>query len=122
MNKKTSIEIDGKDVVLNYGANYFYEFFKEDSGQDLIEKPEIDVQSLQSTKLFSFTQSLVWSGYQCECAVNRVDPDFNRQDIKHLVMSKNDTEVVALLYKLIACMSGMSVEEIKNAETQAAKV
>lgn len=119
--KNMILPIKGKNVVLNFDANFFYEFYKEDSGHDLIANPVFDPETLGSTEIFKLVQSIIWAGYQSECAVKEQATELTKDNIRHFVMSKNETSAMDVLYELISCLSGKTVEEIKNVETQAVK-
>lgn len=117
MNKQLTISIGGDDITLNLGVNYFYKYFKEATGIDLIKEGIVDIQSV---KIFDYTIGFIYAGYAAECKMNALPIVHKPETVEDWVMRMNDTEATEILLKCSAAMSGKTVDEIKNAETQAA--
>lgn len=116
-----TLSIGGKDYALNFGVNWFYEFYKQDSGHDLIKDPSFTLKDTGSTEVFSVIQSLMWAGYKSECRVNKQPEELLREDIENHVMGCDTESVVNTLWELIACISGTSVESLKETAVDAEK-
>lgn len=108
--------IGEKEVTLNFGVNQFYEDYKSDSGHDIVKDPELSLLDLGSVELFKFIQSVIWAGYQSDCFIKKVPTALTREDIRYYVMSMADTDATEVLYKLLAALSGRSVDELKKIE------
>lgn len=121
MNKKLSLTIGEKEVTLNFGANWFFEFYKEDSGHDLVKDPNLQLLDLTSVQLFSYLQSMIWAGYQAECAVSKKELEISRDDVKAHVMDGTEAEASSLAWKIVACANGIAEEELREAARKAAE-
>jgi len=110
--KKMTLNIAGKDYVLNFGVNWFYEFYKQDSGHDLIKDPAFTVVDMQSTELFNVVQSLVFAGIKTEAAIKGTEP-LEKSEVTKYIMCIDVADVTDLLWKIIACISGVTVDELK---------
>jgi hypothetical protein len=114
MDKKLSLKIGEKEVVLNFGVNWFFEFYKNDSGHDLVKDPGLDLMDLKSTQLFSYLKSMIWAGYQSECAINKTPLELTKGDVEDFVMSGTENAAVELMWAITACGSGVTVDELKE--------
>jgi hypothetical protein len=112
MDKKLTV----LDVDLDLGCNYFFEFFKEETGIDLYKEGLIDYESLNMVK---YVKGFVVAGAKADAAIKRIDPP-NVDDLKHKVMSLNSEESSDLFLKCVAIRQGKNYEELKNAVAQAA--
>lgn len=103
--KIMNISLGGKDLVLNYEAIYFYEYFLEYTGVDIFkesQKPMDEENEMvkmldSSTGYFKFVTGLVAAGYHSECSLKEVEPEFDIKKIKHFISSKNINEVREIL-------------------------
>jgi len=108
-----TLNIAGKDYVLNFGVNWFYEFYKQDSSHDLIKDPAFEIVDMQSTELFKTVQSLIWAGLKSESEMKGEACPIGREAVTHYVMSMDITAVTEVLWQIIACVSGTSVDKLK---------
>lgn len=115
--KKLTLQIGGKDIVLNYGSNWFFEHYKKDSGHDLVKDPGFSEVDITGTGLFGTVCSLIWAGHSAECSLNKKATDVARHEVVDHVMSGDINTVGEMLWKIIAAISGVSVEDLK-AKTQ----
>lgn len=93
MEKKITISLGGKSLVLNFGIGRFYHLFKESTGFDILTASE----GFDASKLFEVTQGLVYAGYYAECKLNKVQPEFTKDEIFDLVMD-SDTGTVTNIF------------------------
>lgn len=112
--KKLNLTIQGKEVVLNFGANWFFEYYEKDSGHDLVKDPTLDLLDLGSTKLLKYLQSMVWAGYCTECSVNQQVRELKREDIEFFIMNGSEADATKLTFEIYAAYRGMSVDELKS--------
>lgn len=94
MSKKITIELSGKELVLNFGIGRFYEEFKSCTGEDLITL----AQGFDSSKLISIVKGLVWAGYFSECKKERKQLLFTKEEVFELV-SDCETDWIAQTFK-----------------------
>jgi len=81
MSKKITVSLDGKELVLNVGIGGFYQVYKESTGKDLL----LTMQSIDASLLVEFGQGATYAGYICECKVNKVKPEYSKEQIFDLV-------------------------------------
>ena len=121
-----NISLGGKELVLNYEAIYFYEYFLEYTGVDIFkesQKPMDENNEMlkmldSTTGYFKFVTGLVAAGYKAECSVTEKEEEFNFEMIRHFIYSKNFVEVSAILD---AYNSVMSKGNQKNGEEKKKK-
>jgi hypothetical protein len=114
MEKKLTISIEGNEVVLNFGVNWFFEFYKNDSGHDLVKDPEMSLLDLGSIDLFKYLQSMVWAGYQANCKITKEPLKLTREQVQDLVMSGSEGDATDLAYSITAASYGITVEKLKE--------
>lgn len=115
MDKKMSLEINEKNITLNFGVNAFYEYYKEDSGHDLVKDPKMVLLDTASIELFNIIQSMIWGAYRAELYVTKaIKGEISREDVKYFVMTGDDTLASDLAHKLWSCRLSMSVDEFKE--------
>lgn len=87
--KKITITLLDKDLVLNFGIGRFYNLFKEATGKDLLSFSA----DFDTTKLVEVTQGIVYAGYTAECKLNKVQPQFNKDEIFEAILD-SDTSFI----------------------------
>lgn len=112
--KKITVVINGKDVVCNYGVNWFYEHYKKDSGHDIIKDGGFNEVDIQSTQLFETVQSLLWAGILTEASLNKTEPPVTREDVVYHVMGGTAESVNQLMVDIVAAISGVDATEQKE--------
>jgi hypothetical protein len=81
MGKKITVSLDGKELTLNVGIGGFYQIYKEATGKDLLTT----MQNIDSALLTEFGQGATYAGYFCECRMNKVKPEFTKEQIFDMV-------------------------------------
>jgi hypothetical protein len=127
--KKMNISLGGKELVLNYEAIYFYEYFLEYTGVDIFkesQKPMDENNQMlsmleNSQGYFKFVTGLVAAGYRAECSVLEIPEEFDFNKIRHLIYSKNFSEVSAILdaYNSVMMRGNQKNGEEKKKKSQA---
>lgn len=116
-----TLSIGGKDYALNFGVNAFYEFYKEDSGHDLLKDPTFRLKDTGSTEMFSIVQSLIWASHQSEMYILEKPVELSKEQIVRFIKTTDMVTVTDLLWQLLACLSGVTVDELKAMEVDAEK-
>jgi len=93
MSKKITRSFDGKELVLNVGIGGFYTVYKEATGEDLLTC----LQSMDVAKTTLFGQGATYAGYVCECRVNKVKPEYTKEQIFEMVFLADDKYGAGLL-------------------------
>lgn len=87
MTKKMTVSLGGKDLVLNFGVNRFYHLFKEGTGHDILNLGE----GFDIDKLVLFAQGFIYAAYYSECKLNKVAPEFTKDEIFEFVMDADSS-------------------------------
>lgn len=95
MSKKIKVSLDGKELTLNVGIGGFYQVYKEATGKDLLTS----VQNFDSALLTEFAQGTTYAGYVCECRVNKVKPEYTKDQIFEMVFCEDAKYGADLLNK-----------------------
>ena len=95
MSKKITVSLDGKELTLNVGIGGFYQIYKEATGKDLL----ISMQNIDSALLTEFGQGATYAGHVCECRVNKVKPEYTKEQIFELVFCEDSKYSADLLNK-----------------------
>lgn len=121
--KKLNIEISGKEFTLNFGANWFIEHFRNESGIDLIKDAAMITVDVQSVDFFKVLQSFIYAGYLTECSIKRTDPELKKDDFIAHVMGLDEQGAIELFFQALSAMAGITVEQFKSltAETEEKK-
>lgn len=117
MKQKTLI-IAGQHYAVNFGVNYFYRYFLEATGVDLIQNGLIDLKSI---KIFDYLAGFLYAGCKAECSMKDVECTIAYKDADRIVMSITEQQASDLFIECAALMNGMESEDLKNATAQAAK-
>jgi len=81
-NKKTTVNIGGKDIVLNFGVNRFYKVFKECTGKDILNFGE----GFDADKMVDVTCGIVYAAYVAECKLNKQEPEFTQEQVFDFIL------------------------------------
>lgn len=81
MEKKIKVSLDGKELTLNVGIDGFYIKYKEATGEDLL----LIGNNMDSAKIVLFGQGATYAGYVCDCMVNKVKPEYTKEQIFEMV-------------------------------------
>jgi hypothetical protein len=114
MDKKLSLKIGEKEVSLNFGVNWFFEFYKNDSGHDLVKDPNLELLDLRSIEVFSYLKNMIWAGYQAECKMQKVPTELSREDVENYIMGGTEQQAADLVWVFMACSYGLTVEKLKE--------
>lgn len=87
--KKMTLQLGGQNLVLNYGVNYFYKYFKEGTGMDLLtfSKTEID-----SVSLIEFVAGLIYAGHMAESKISNTNHTLTKQQVDEYVWALSPEE------------------------------
>lgn len=87
--KRITVELSGKEIVLNFGVGRFYNLFKEATGKDLLTFSD----DFDTTKLVEVTQGIVYAGYYAECKKEKITPLFTKEEIFEAILD-SDTSFI----------------------------
>lgn len=85
--KKVTIEINGKEAVCDFGVNWYYKFYYEATGKDLLVT---GLQSLASSEMFDMLPALFFAAYKAECKMTKKDPELELKDFEELLLSSDE--------------------------------
>jgi hypothetical protein len=117
-NKVKTLSLNGKDVVVNFGINYFYRYFLEATGVDLIANGLVDIGTV---KVFDYLAAFIYAGHKAECSFNRQKCELPFEDCQHEVLSMSEVEATKLLTECFTLLSGKTEDEEKNVKAQAGR-
>lgn len=117
-NKEAILNVSGKTIHVNFGVNYFYKYFLEATGVDLIASGLIDTQSV---KIFDYLAGFLYAGNKAHCSLTDQRFDLSKEKVEKMVYSMDEKGATELLTECLATMAGTTVDELKNGTTQAAK-
>lgn len=113
MDKKMKLDVGGKSIGLNFGANWFIEHFKRTTGHDLIKESLVEVVDFGSVQFFEYIRNMIWAAYLAECSVRRLEPELQMSDVEAFVMDTDEQGAIDIFYSVTACRLGMGVDEFK---------
>lgn len=117
-NKEKDLNISGRIVPVNFGINYFYKYFLEATGIDLIAQGLIDVNTV---KVFDYTAGFIYAGHKAHCSLKKTECNISSEDAMDMIYSMSEKDATEMLTECLALMAGKTVDELKNGTTQAAK-
>lgn len=80
--KILTLTVEDKQAVCNFGINYFYKHYHEQTGTDLLVS---GFEEIKSSKIFETLPALFYSGYLAQCSKSRKDPELSKEDFNHYV-------------------------------------
>lgn len=111
MDKKMTLRIGDKEVILNLGVNYFYKYFKEVTDIDLFANPYLDVMSI---KLIEYTKGYIMAGHKAHCSVSWSSEVITLEELDHFLMSQDDAYISDRFMEISAMRAGMTLEAFKE--------
>jgi hypothetical protein len=108
---QTKINIGEVEFNLNLTVNWFYKYFLEITGTDLLANPRLE--DATGVKAFEYAAAFVAAGYQAECRMNKTEVKFSKETIEDMIMSLDPVQAVGIVLQLTSEMGG---KEEKNAE------
>lgn len=112
--------VAGREYPVNFGINYYYKFFLEATGIDLIEKGILSLNEA-SIKSFDYTAGFLYAGHKAHCKMVKKDCTLTYEDALDIVMCLSEPEASALFLECFALNVGMTVEEFKKVIDKANK-
>lgn len=88
-NKKMTVSLGGKELVLNFGTGRFYNEFKEAAGYDLTTLGD----GFDAAKLVFVVQNIVYAGYVAEKKKNKEQVELTKELVYDLVIDEDTTEI-----------------------------
>lgn len=116
MNKSNSLIISGRTIRVNFSVNYFFKYFLEATGIDLLNETSA-IEESNTIKVFDHLSGLVYAGNRAQHSLDKTDGALSFDDAKDLVYSMTPVDAVVLLSECVNTLNGGE----KNAQPQAAK-
>lgn len=113
MERKIKLSISGKDVVLNFGINWMYEHFFNDTGIDIIKDSDKLDEMSTGIGFYKILIAYIWAGHLAECSLNNTDPVITRDEVTRYIMSGDENHVREIAELIIMARSGGSEQEKK---------
>lgn len=85
--------IDGKTIPVNFGVNWFYKFYNETSGKDLMTGFAVET----SLQVLEFCVNIYYAGYMAASKMDKFTPEITKEQIEDHVMSLNMAEATKLM-------------------------
>lgn len=98
------IQVANHELELNLKANYFYKFFLEITGVDLIENPVIS--DAKGIKSFDYAAAFIAAGHLAHSKVSGVEPKLTREQIEHEIGSMEIEKASTIVIELVTMMNG----------------
>lgn len=99
--KKIRIDLNGHNLILNFGIARFYNLFKEATGKDLLTYQD----GFDSTKLVEVVQGIVFAGYYAECKKEKVNPAMTKDEIFEAILDSDTSLMNDIFEKYIHTVS-----------------
>lgn len=104
--KKTNIQLAGKELTLNFGANYFVKYFYDSTGIDLIESAEVtfsgDIKKYEDWERFmKVICGFIYAGLMCDAKLTKYEPALNYDEISDAVYSMSSDEAGKLFAEVM---------------------
>jgi hypothetical protein len=117
MNKTNILNISGKTIRVNFSVNYFFKYFFETTGIDLLGEKSIDVEESNTIKVFEQLSALVYAGNKAQHSLDKTDGALSIEEANDLVYSLTPVDAIILLGECVKIING----DEKNVPPQAAK-
>jgi hypothetical protein len=119
---QTKITIGEVDFNLNLTVNWFYKYFLEITGIDLLANPRLE--DATGVKAFEYAAAFVAAGYQANCRMNKTEVKHTKEAIEEMIMSLDPVQAVGIVLQLTTEMGGKekNVEAPKKKGAAASRV
>lgn len=87
------VVINGSEAPVNFGVNWFYKFYNEASGKDLLTGFNIEGPS----QVLDLCINLYFAGYMAASKVDKFAPVLKKQDFEDYVMGLTMAEATDLM-------------------------
>jgi hypothetical protein len=102
--KQKQIKIQDVTLPINLGVNYFYKYFFEMTGVDLIANPKLE--GAEGVKMFEYAAAFIAAGYKAECKITKTDELHTKDDIEHMINSMDLLDASKIVIELVNLMNG----------------
>jgi hypothetical protein len=107
---QTTVSIGELKLSLNLSVNWFYKYFLEITGIDLLANPRLE--DATGVKSFEYAAAFVAAGYRAQCKMDKTEVKHTKEEIEDMIMSLDPVEAVGIVLQLTSEMGGKE----KNAE------
>jgi hypothetical protein len=117
MNKTNSLKISGKSIDVNFSVNYFFKYFLDATGIDLLSEKPINIEESDTTKVFDYLSGLIYAGNKAKHSVEKTEGALTKEEATDMVYCLTPVDAIVLLTE---CMKILNPDE-KNVPSQAAR-
>jgi hypothetical protein len=117
MNKTNTLKISGRSIEVNFSVNYFFKYFLEATGIDLLDEKPINVEESNTSKIFDYLSGLIYAGNKAKHSLEKTEGALTKEEATDMVFCLTPVDAITLLGE---CMSILNPDE-KNVPPQAAR-
>lgn len=118
MNKKEkTLLIADREIPVNFSINYFFKFFRDKTGVDLLSNQKINLDESDTIAVFDYLSSLVFAGNNAYSKLHKTSA-LSNEEASDLVYTMTPEDALKLLVDTTQVLKG---DDEKNATPQAAK-
>lgn len=119
--RKISLSIAGHDIVCNFGTNFYYKDFYEQTGDDLLVKYEEIYAELATSKVFKRLPQLYYAAYTGGCHFSNEEIKLKFEDFQWAMCSPGEVDLAKFLSDFLEINKGQETNgEEKKTELQTA--
>jgi hypothetical protein len=116
-NKEKTLIVADKEIPVNFEINYFFKFFKDKTGIDLL-RGKIDIDDTDTISVFEWLSLLIYAGNNAYQKLHKTGDPLTADDAQDLVFTLTPAAGLELLMETISTIKG---DDEKNATPQATK-
>jgi hypothetical protein len=113
------IKVAGEELTLNLSTNYFYKFFYQITGIDLVAHPTIP--DAEGIKMFDYAAAFIAAGYKANCKIEGQEEKLTKETIEHLINSMELDEAGRIVVELVALMNADTKGDNDSSKKKATK-
>lgn len=117
-NKEKTLIVAGKQIPVNFEINYFFKYFKEASGVDLL-KGKLDIDETDTIAVLEWLTSLIYAGNNAYQKLHKKKNPLTADEAQDLVFTLTPVEGLSLLMDGVKLIG--SEDDEKNATPQVVK-
>lgn len=98
------ITVDGLQLELNLSVNYFYRYFLQITGKDLLLDSRLD--DATGVKAFDYAAAFIAAGHQAWAKVEKKDPKITHEQLDDRINSLPLDEAAKIVVEMVQMISG----------------
>lgn len=117
-NKEKELIIADKEVPVNFEINYFFKFFRDKTGVDLLSNSKLNIDDSDTIAVFDYLSSLLFAGNNAYQKLHKKEDPLSSDEVQDLIYTMTPVDALTLLQE---CSTVLRGDDEKNATPQAAK-